>query len=101
LRAAGQVEVHAVLYRLRIGDRHKAHADGRVLVSPDDDLALTLGQNLPAECLRPEPGQPGQVVSVNDDVMESDRHAVSMRERTGLHPANLPAGVTGPPTPAG
>jgi hypothetical protein len=43
------------------------------------DLALTLGENLPAERLRPEPGQRRQVVSVNDDVMESDRHAVSMR----------------------
>src|SRR5437667_4193877 len=52
LRAAGQVEVDAVLYRLRIGDRHEAHADGRVLVGPDDDLALTFGQDLPAECLR-------------------------------------------------
>jgi hypothetical protein len=93
--------MQAVLDRFGVGNGHEADADGRVLVRPDDDLALTLGQNLPAECLRPEPGQPGQVVGVNDDVMESDRHAVSMRERTGLHAANLPAGVTGPPIPAG
>jgi hypothetical protein len=53
------------------------------LVSPDDDLALTLGQDLPAQCLRPEPGQPGQVVSVNDDVMESDRHAVQYARARG------------------
>jgi hypothetical protein len=33
---------------------------------------LPLGQDLPAKCLRPEPGQAGQVVSVNDDVVESD-----------------------------
>jgi hypothetical protein len=56
IRAAGQVEVQAVLYRLGIGDRHEAHADRRVLVSPDDDLVLTLGEDLPVECLRPEPG---------------------------------------------
>src|SRR5450755_1294197 len=61
-----------------IGDRHEAHADGRVLVSPDDDLALTLAENLPAECLRPEPGQPGQIVSVNDDAIELDRHSARM-----------------------
>jgi hypothetical protein len=53
--AAGQVEVHAVLDCLRIGDRHEAHADGRVPVRADDDLALTLGQDLPAERLGPEP----------------------------------------------
>ena len=33
---------------------------------------LPLGQDLPAKCLRPEPGKAGQVVSVNDDVVESD-----------------------------
>jgi hypothetical protein len=38
-------------------------------------------EDLPAGCLRPEPGQPGQVVSVSDDVMEPDRHAVRMRTR--------------------
>ena len=37
------------------------------------------GENLPAGCLRPERGQPRHVVSVNDDVMELDRHAASMR----------------------
>jgi hypothetical protein len=56
-RAAGRVEVHAVLFRLGIGDRHDAHAGWRVLVSPGDDLALALGQDLPAGCLRPEPGR--------------------------------------------
>src|SRR5690349_3653616 len=77
--AAGQVEMHAVLDRLRIGDGHEAHADGRVHVGPDDDLVLPLGQDLPAQRLWPEPGQPGQIVSVDDDVVESDRHAHSMR----------------------
>jgi hypothetical protein len=77
--AAGQVEVQAVLDRLGIGDRHEAQADRRVLVRADDDLALTLGQDPPAERLGPEPGQRGQVVSVDHDVMESDRHAASMR----------------------
>ena len=54
--AAGGVEMHAVLDRLGIGDRHEAHAGGCVLVSPDDDLVLALGQDLPAQRLRPEPG---------------------------------------------
>ena len=41
VRAASQVGVQAVLDRLRIGDRHEAHAGRRVFVSPEDDLALT------------------------------------------------------------
>ena len=76
--AAGEIEMQAVLDRLGIGDRHEAHADGRVFIGPDDDLVLPLGQDLPAERLGPEPGQAGQIVSVNDDVVESDRHAASM-----------------------
>ena len=47
-------------------------------------------RNLPAECLRPEPGQLRQVVSVVDDVMEPDGHAVSMRGHAGLHPRTRP-----------
>ncbi len=62
--AAGEIEMHAVLDNLGIGDRHEAHADGRVLVSPDDDLVLAFGEYLPAKRLRPEPGQAGQIVSV-------------------------------------
>ncbi len=42
------------------------------------------------KCLRPGPGQLRQVVSVNDDVMEPDRHAVSMRGHAGLHPRTRP-----------
>jgi glucose/arabinose dehydrogenase len=71
--------MHAVLDRLGVGDRHEAHAGGRVLVGPDDDLVLPLGQDLPAQRLRPEPGQAGQIVSVNDDVVDSDGHIDSMR----------------------
>src|SRR3984893_12117272 len=58
--AAGEVKMHAVLDRLGIGDRHAAHADGRVLVGPDDDLVLPLGQNLPAKRLRPDRARPGR-----------------------------------------
>src|SRR5215813_7176218 len=83
----GEVKMHTVLDPLGIGDRHEAHADRRVLVRPDDDLALALGKNLPAKRLRPEPGQAGQVVSVNDNVVKSDRHAHSMRGRPGCAPA--------------
>ena len=81
--AAGEVKMHAVLDRLGIGNRHEALADGRVLLGPDDDLVLPLGQDLPAQRLRPEPGQAGQIVCVNDDVVESDGHADSMRGTAG------------------
>jgi hypothetical protein len=84
VRSAGrEVKMHTVLDRLGAGDRHEAHTHGRVLVGPDDDLALALGQNPPAERLRPEPGQAGQVMSVNHDVVKSDRHADSMRGTPG------------------
>jgi hypothetical protein len=36
------------------------------------------GQDLPAERLRPEPGQAGQIVSVDDDAVDSDGHGASM-----------------------
>src|SRR5262249_9641407 len=85
-RAAGQVEVHTVLDRLGIGDRHEADSDGCVLVSPDNDLPLALGQDLPAKRLRPEPGQAGQVVSVDDDVVKSDRHADSLQDTLETSP---------------
>ena len=75
--------MHAVLDRLGIGDRHEAHAGGRVLAGPDDDLVLPLRENLPAGRPRPEPGQARQVASVNDDVVESDRHVASMRGTPG------------------
>src|SRR5579862_5382668 len=52
--AAREVKVHAVLDFLGIGDWHEAHADGRVLIGPDDDLVLALGKHLPAKRLRPE-----------------------------------------------
>jgi len=71
--------MHPVLDRPGIGDRHEAQAGRRVLAGPDDDLVLPLGQDRPAQRLRPEPGQAGQIVSVNDDVVESDGPAGSMR----------------------
>jgi hypothetical protein len=89
-RSISRSRSRALLIR-SIGYRHEAHADGRVLAGPDDDLALTLGQNLPAGCLRPESGQPRQVVNVNDDVVEPDRNAFSMRGHAGRHPAKPPA----------
>ena len=81
--AAGEVKMYTVLDRLGIGDRHEAHADRRVLVCRDDDLVVALGEDFPAERLRPEPGQAGQVVSVNDDVVESDGHSDTMRGMLG------------------
>jgi hypothetical protein len=81
--AGGEIKVHTVLDRLGIGNRHQADADRRVLAGPDDDLVLTLGENLPAKRPRPEPRQARQVVSVNDDVVESDRHIERMRDASG------------------
>jgi hypothetical protein len=73
-----------VLDRLRLGHGHEAQSDRRILVWPDDDLALPLGQDVPAEGLSPEPRQPRQVMRVDNDVMKSHRHVVSMRRRGGL-----------------
>ena len=96
--AAGEVKMYPVLDRPGAGDRHEAHADGRVLVSPDDDLVLPLGQNLPAKRLSPEPGQAGQIVSVNHDVAESDGHAVSMRGTLDRIPETRCSAADGPIT---
>jgi hypothetical protein len=96
--AAGEVKMHAVLDHLGIGDRHEAHADGRVLVGPDDDLVLPLGQDLPAQRLRPETGQAGQIMSVHDDVVEPDGHAGSMRGTLDRIPGTRWSAADGPIT---
>jgi hypothetical protein len=41
--------------------------------------------------LRPEPGQAGEVVSVDDDVVKPDRHSHSMRRRPDCLPADSPS----------
>src|SRR6202046_3420545 len=68
-----------VLDLLDVADRHEAHADRGVHVGAEDDPFLALGQPRPAERLRPEPGQAGQVMSVHDNVVQRDGHADSMR----------------------
>jgi hypothetical protein len=85
--AAREVKVHAVLDLLGIGDWHEAHADGRFLIGPDDDLILALGKHLPAKRLRPEVRQARQIVSINNDVVKSYGHVASMRCALDLHPA--------------
>jgi hypothetical protein len=65
---------------------------------PDDDLVLPLGQNLPAKRLRPEPGQAGQVVSVNHDVVESDGHVDGMRGTLDRIPETCCSAADGPIT---
>ena len=96
--AASEVEMRAVLDRLGIGDRHEAHAGGCVLPGPDDDLVLPLGQDRPAKCLCPGPGQAGQIVSVNDDVVESDGHPGSMRGTPDRIPETRCSAAGGPVT---
>jgi hypothetical protein len=85
---AGEVNMHAILDRLGVVDRHEAHADGRVLVGSDNDLILALAQYLPAKRLRPEPGQARQIMSINDDVVQSYWHVASMRRALDPHPTN-------------
>jgi hypothetical protein len=65
---------------------------------PDDDLVLPLGQDLPAQCLRPEWGQAGQIVSVNDDVAEPDGHAGGMRGTLDRIPETRCSAADGPVT---
>ena len=96
--AAGQVKMHPVLDRLGIGDRHEAHAGGCVLVGPGDDLVLPPGQDRPARRLRPEPGQSGQIVSVNHDVAEPDGPAGRMRGTLDRIPETRCPAADGPVT---
>ena len=58
LRAGSEVEVDPVLDPLRLGHGHEAQAGRRILIRADDDLALPLRQDPPAENLGPEPRQP-------------------------------------------
>jgi hypothetical protein len=58
--AAGRVKMHAVLDRLGLGDRHEAHADGRVLVGPDDDLVLPLGRTFQLSACVQNRARPGR-----------------------------------------
>ncbi len=90
--------MYAVLDRLGVGDRHEAQAGGRVLAGPDDDLVLPPGQDLPAQCLRPEPGQAGQIVSINDDVVDPDGQAGSMRGTLDRIPETRCSAADGPVT---
>jgi hypothetical protein len=80
--------MYAVLDRLGLGDRYEAHAGGCVLVGPDDDLVLALGQDLPAQRLSLEPGQAGQIVSVKHDVVESKGHARQYALHASPYPGN-------------
>ena len=71
--------MRAVLDRLGIGDQHEAHARRCVLVGPDDDLVLAPGDNPQPSACALGPGQPGQVVSVDDEVVQSDGYTGRMR----------------------
>src|SRR6266851_4028183 len=90
----GEVEMRAVLDRLGTGHRPEADAEESAVVSADEDLTLTLGENLPSESWVQNRASSGRSWAVNNDVMQSDRHAVSMRGPTMLLPA--PALFCGP-----
>jgi hypothetical protein len=75
--AAGQVELHAVLDHLAIGDWQEAPAGRRRSGGPGDDRALAPGKNPPAKRLGPQPGQSRQVVRVRG---HAGRHATRNRD---------------------
>jgi hypothetical protein len=66
-----------------IRDRHEAHANRRSLIRSDNDLSRTLGQDSPAQRVRPKACEARKIVSIDDDVMQPDSHAASV---LGSHP---------------
>jgi hypothetical protein len=70
-----EIEVDAVLDDLLVRARHEADADGCVVGWADDDLALAFGENRPVEHIAPEPGQSEEIVGIDDDVVEGNRHS--------------------------
>jgi hypothetical protein len=61
-------------------------------------ISFARSEDLPAQRLRPEPGQSVQIVSVNDDVVESDGHAGSMRGPLERIPETRCSAADGPVT---
>src|SRR4029453_14893526 len=74
LRAAGQIEVQAILDPLLVDHRHEADADRPRLVRADHDLPLPLGQDPPAQRLGPEAGQAWQIMGIEDDMVKAKWH---------------------------
>jgi len=74
-RIGAQVEVEAILGRLDVAHGHEADADRRGRVGADHDLALPFGEDPPTQHLRPEAGEGREVMGVDDEVMQRDRHA--------------------------
>ena len=75
VRAGGEVKVQTILHRFAVGHRHEADSHRRGFVSADDDLSLTLGQDLPVQHLGPEPGLSRQIMRIDDDVVQGYGHA--------------------------
>lgn len=65
-----EIEMHTVLDDLVLGARHETDADGRVVGWADDDLPIAFGEDGPVEHLAPEPGQPKEIVGIDDNVVE-------------------------------
>jgi Insertion element 4 transposase N-terminal len=93
-----QAGMHAVLDRLRFGERREAHADRRVLIGPDDHL--TLGNNLPAECPRPEPAPP-RSAHVTAGAASGDIADQRLQLRNGRSQFSCPLGGAPPMLRAG
>ncbi len=96
--AAGEVNMHAILDRLGIVDRHEDMPTGAFSPVP---MTISFSRSLstfqPSACVqnRARPGQARQIMSINDDVVQSCGH-VEYASRTG--PAfHQPRGPPGSP----
>src|SRR6266540_4436615 len=74
VRAGGKVKVQTILHRFAVGRWHEADSHCCSFVGADDDLSLTLRQDLPVQHLGPEPGLSRQIVRIDDDVVQGYSH---------------------------
>jgi hypothetical protein len=79
-RGRGHIEMHAVLGRLGVRNPHKHQRQlaglGRIIIGGfDHHLVGRLEGDRPRQRSRPEPGQPGRVGGVNDEMDHTSRHS--------------------------
>src|SRR6059058_2634369 len=74
----GEIDVEAVLDRLRLGHRHEDQCRVGVVVLRHDDLVGLLEHDLPVEHLGPPLGEPFRLATVYDDRVETQAHALTL-----------------------
>jgi hypothetical protein len=95
VRGRGHIEMHPVLGRLGFRNRHKhqrqlAGLGGVSIGRFDHHLVGLLQGDRPRQRPRPEPGQPGRVGGVNDEMDQTSRHRPHGRSSQRLRqPATL------------